>query len=201
MGVGGRVGKAPVVLPANARHAMVLSCYAASYWRLSGKVDGDVGCLLIGIQKAAGCCNCKPNNEHQTSLELPIVGPRGTGDWRLGVEPLPQCGTRWQDPGLTSPDLTRLARDTKTLLKSTPHLQGLRISQAVELSNNSLLTPPIFALGRTWVHNDVISSPASISLPTPLEVPFRQHCSLQIALARRQHACQSAPPYQLSISL
>jgi hypothetical protein len=77
MGVGGRVGKAPVVLPANARHAMVLSCYAGSYWRLSGEVDGDVGCLLIGIQKAAGCCNCKPNNEHQTSLEVPIVGPRG----------------------------------------------------------------------------------------------------------------------------
>jgi hypothetical protein len=89
MGVGGRVGNAPVALHANARHAMVLSCCARSYWRLSGEVDGDVGCLLIGIQKAAGCCNCKPNNEHRTSLELPIVGPRGlgTGGWEWSRYP------------------------------------------------------------------------------------------------------------------
>jgi hypothetical protein len=98
-------------------------------------------------------------------LEPPIVGLRGARDWRLRVEPLPQCATRWQDPGLTSSDLTKLARDTKTLLKSTPHLQGLRTSHAAELFNNSLLTPPhhfIFAHGRTRAHHDVISSPPPI---------------------------------------
>jgi hypothetical protein len=89
VGVRGRFGNAPVVLPANVRHAMVLSCYVGSYWRLSGEVDGHAECCRRAHCRLLDAVIARRtmNTKRAWSYRLWGRGGLGNGGWEWSRYP------------------------------------------------------------------------------------------------------------------